>query len=190
MFSLHLLARANSAMPSTMPAQTPEPAAPVVSNLVDDSPVKPAKTSLKRPRDDDADDKNDDEDKENNGGSFVDQNEIMKWDCDQVRNRCRRFMDSGEMKVTKFQQALGVTYVSYRSFMSQSGAYKGANSDTFSAAYLFFREREEREKLEKKKPGGTKSAKATPKVKATVTDFGDLKLEGEDSEDCVKIFAT
>jgi hypothetical protein len=140
-------------------------------------------------------------DDEDDDDDLVDPNEPIKWNCNQVRTRIRNWIDNGGMKVTEFQKKIGVNANAYRNFMAQNGPYKGVNSSVYEAAYFFFRQMEERgEKIPRKKAKTTDtpaSSAAVPgtsapparKGKATLTDFGDLKLEGEDSGK-VKIYDT
>ena len=69
-------------------------------------------------------------------GMLVDQN------CDQVRRKIRRFLDSGAMKVGEFCNAIGVSNKSLNDFLRQSGAMKGSGSATYDGAWEFFKKRE------------------------------------------------
>ncbi|QDS72088.1 hypothetical protein FKW77_003311 [Venturia effusa] len=58
-------------------------------------------------------------------------------DCDQVRRKIRRLVDSG-MKVTEFANSIGISTPAYYRFMGQNGAHKGAGSDTYTNALRYF----------------------------------------------------
>ena len=66
----------------------------------------------------------------------------MDWNANQVRTRIRSYVNSGEMKVGEFQSKLGVSSKGYNDFMKQSGPMKGTGSDTYYAAFEFFKKRE------------------------------------------------
>ncbi|KAL4968687.1 uncharacterized protein BDV14DRAFT_196987 [Aspergillus stella-maris] len=57
-----------------------------------------------------------------------------KWTCGQIRDK--------EIKVSEFQNAVGVSWRGYYDFMKQAGAWKGEDSDTFASAHQFFMKRE------------------------------------------------
>jgi hypothetical protein len=105
-------------------------------------------------------------------------NLIFDWNCDQVRRKINTFIESGEMKVTQFQNAIGVSSTSYGNFMKMKGPMKGIDSSTMSGAYKFFKKRE-------------KEGKAMPKKRKTAAaqtvDLSDIHLEGED-EDAVEVY--
>ncbi|KAL2063175.1 hypothetical protein VTL71DRAFT_6247 [Oculimacula yallundae] len=111
-------------------------------------------------------------------GIYVTQN------CDQIRRKIHSFINSGEMKVGEFQQAIGVNSKGYSLFMGQSGPNKGSGSNTYLEAFKFFKRREDQ---------GIKIAAPKKKAKtATAASEGSaaldaIQLEGE--ADCsVPIF--
>ncbi|KAH9908567.1 hypothetical protein F4778DRAFT_352077 [Xylariomycetidae sp. FL2044] len=106
--------------------------------------------------------------------------DVIDQTCGQIRNKIRRFIDSGAMKVGEFQKALVVLPGSYQRFMNQIGPDAGASSTTYVRAHRFFKKRELQglravppKKRGKKGPGGEDSANPIP-------DVSDIHLEGED----------
>jgi hypothetical protein len=67
---------------------------------------------------------------------------MVDLNCDQVRRKIRSFLESGEMKVSEFQRAIGASSRSYTSFMGQNGRDKGSMSDVYPNAFAFFKKRE------------------------------------------------
>ncbi|BEI82123.1 hypothetical protein CcaverHIS002_0212830 [Cutaneotrichosporon cavernicola] len=146
-----------------------------------------------------------DDDDDDSETQLVGRGEPIKWNCNQVRTRIRSFIDNGGMKVTEFQRAIGVNPVPYRNFMAQNGPYKGENSSVYQQAYFFFREREARGlKMPRKRAKAAPAAPAAPATPsattsstsaaaakkgraAALTDFGDLRLAGEETRS-VKVY--
>ncbi|KAF2875409.1 hypothetical protein BDV95DRAFT_590911 [Massariosphaeria phaeospora] len=62
--------------------------------------------------------------------------------CDVVRRKVRALIDSGEMKVKEFKDAIGASSVTCSSFMGQNGPFKGAGSSVYQNAWAFFKKRE------------------------------------------------
>ena len=62
--------------------------------------------------------------------------------CNVVRGKINRFIESGEMKIGEFCDTLGVSGNGYRRFMAMNGKDKGSQSDTYIAAWKFFKRRE------------------------------------------------
>ncbi|KAF1958232.1 hypothetical protein CC80DRAFT_490837 [Byssothecium circinans] len=109
----------------------------------------------------------------------------MTDNCDAIRRKIRALIDSNELKVGEFQKALGVTNRAYSMFMGQNGPRNGAGSSVYSAASVFFKERELRGvKTVKRAKKGTGEAEkgATGNV-----DVSDVVLEGE-MEDKVPVY--
>ena len=53
--------------------------------------------------------------------------EEVNQSCDVIRRKINNLINSGEMKVGAFQEAIGVSAKSYSGFMSKSGRYAGDN---------------------------------------------------------------
>ncbi|KAK4454571.1 hypothetical protein QBC34DRAFT_433511 [Podospora aff. communis PSN243] len=126
--------------------------------------------------------------------------------CDQVRRKINRFLDSGEMTKTAFANEIGVSMKSLNNFLSEHGAYKGSGSSSYDLAWAFFKERELRGvAMPKKKVAKTTAASAasgtaaaaaaaTPAAKGAFAfgnssglDLSTVVLEGEDT-DSVPVF--
>ena len=113
---------------------------------------------------------------------------LMDCNCNQVRTRIRTYLASGEMKVGEFQDKLDITSGSYLRFMSQNGPTKGMGSDTFMAAYEFFKKREVAgvkmpRKRTKTSGSGSASAGTTGKgVDKEKWNVDSVKLDSEDDE--------
>ena len=102
--------------------------------------------------------------------------------CDVVRRKINTFINSGEMKVTEFQRAIGVSSNSYLTFMKQHGPTKGIESKTYDAAFAFFKKRElQGIKMQRKK---VKKADEDEKM-----DVSGIHLDGEESKE-VPIYDT
>ena len=99
--------------------------------------------------------------------------------CAAVRNKIRKFIDSGEMKVGEFQRAIGASSSTYGSFMKKTGTMDGAGSSVYRNAFAFFKLRELNGENRKKKvkAGGDGESK---KKEAEGEDFKGLILEGEE----------
>lgn len=96
--------------------------------------------------------------------------------CNVIRSKINRFLESGEMKVDEFCDAIGVSGNGYRRFMAMNGKDQGAGSDTYVAAWEFFKKRD---------MAGVKTPKkqktATPRASNSTdsgTDLSDVHLEG------------
>ncbi|PLB46072.1 hypothetical protein P170DRAFT_458240 [Aspergillus steynii IBT 23096] len=120
-------------------------------------------------------------------------NEIT-WNADQVRTRIRNFIDSGEMKIGEFQDAINVSSRSYLDFTRQSGRDKGIHSATYDNAHRFFKKRE----LQGLKPPRKKRATASSSAGAGATagkpdparfDVSGVKLPG-DEDGTVPVYDT
>jgi hypothetical protein len=61
---------------------------------------------------------------------------------DQVRRKIHRLIEHDGMKVGEFCDTIKVSQNAYRRFVSQSGKTKGAQSDVYIAAAIYFRQRE------------------------------------------------
>lgn len=103
--------------------------------------------------------------------------------CNQVRNKIRAYINSGEMKIGKFQEKLGVSSKSYGEFMGQNGPDKGMYSSTYHAAWAFFKRRElagVKMPRKKAKTVDVKDDKKTAKNDEPKQDVSDIHLEGEE----------
>ncbi|KAL5692813.1 hypothetical protein EMGR_005674 [Emarellia grisea] len=110
----------------------------------------------------------------------------IEWNCDQVRRRIRSFIESGEMKIGEFQNAIGVSSRSYLDFMGQHGRDKGSGSSTYINAARFFKKRE----LQGIKPLRKKrAAKESQKNVAEKYDVSSIHLDGE-SDQSVPVWDT
>lgn len=110
--------------------------------------------------------------------------------CTVVRGKMKRFLDSGEMRIGQFCDAIGVSQNAYRRFMAEKGQYGGMGCDTYQSAWEFFRKREMAGlKIPTKKQktaaaakaadsaGSAKSSTAAGKKEAVV-DISSVHLEG------------
>ncbi|WVW83483.1 hypothetical protein I302_105504 [Kwoniella bestiolae CBS 10118] len=129
--------------------------------------------------------------------------DIIKYSPAQIRNKIRSFINSGEMKVYEFCDAIGVSNNAYQRFMKESGQ-KGQWSDTYPGAHRFFVKRERKGiKISRKQPP-TKKAKTgdsasgdkeksktkTKKELEEEYDVSSVTLEGEDHPGGIVIFDT
>ena len=97
------------------------------------------------------------------------------YNCNDIRKRINAFLQTGEMKVTEFQRELGINSNSYGRFMKLRGPWSGAENQTMSSAYLFFKKRDLcGVKNQKKK-------KVTAEMKKAI-DVSDITLPGEDDQ--------
>ncbi|KAK5112553.1 hypothetical protein LTR85_011245 [Meristemomyces frigidus] len=112
--------------------------------------------------------------------------------CDQVRRKITRLLDSGEMKVGEFCNTLGVANNALNRFRGQTGAQKGDKSEVYVKAWKYFEKREiaglkmpnKNKKLKTAdgesstgaSAGASKSASAHPDISA-------IRLEDEESDD-------
>ncbi|KAG9565232.1 hypothetical protein KCU71_g5462, partial [Aureobasidium melanogenum] len=68
---------------------------------------------------------------------------VVTDSCQVVRNKINRLIESGEMKVTDFCHAIGVSSNAYYNFMHKHGTMKGDECAAYPAAFAFFKERED-----------------------------------------------
>ncbi|KAF2183131.1 hypothetical protein K469DRAFT_739956 [Zopfia rhizophila CBS 207.26] len=108
--------------------------------------------------------------------------------CDAIRRKIRAFIDSGEMKVGEFQNAIGVNSRSYSAFMGQNGAYKGSGSSVYYKAWAFFKKRELRGIKMPKKKAKTGDG-AVDKILSDKVDVSSVTLDGE-GQDNVEVYDT
>jgi hypothetical protein len=110
----------------------------------------------------------------------------IDWNCDQVRRRIRAFIESGEMKIGEFQDAIGFSSRSYLEFLGQNGRDKGSGSSTYINAARFFKKRE----LQGIKPPRKKRAtKESQRKIAEKYDVSGIHLDGE-SDQSVPVWDT
>ena len=104
--------------------------------------------------------------------------------CNQVRSKIRAYINSGETKVGKFQDKLGVSSKSYGDFMGQNGPDKGSYSSTYQAGWEFFKKMEvagvKMPRKKKAKTEAPKDGKKSDKSGDGKQDVSDIKLDGED----------
>ncbi|WWD10497.1 hypothetical protein V865_008633 [Kwoniella europaea PYCC6329] len=106
--------------------------------------------------------------------------DIIKYSPAQIRNKIRSFINSGEMKVYQFCDAIGVSNNAYQRFMKESGQ-KGQWSDTYAGAHRFFVKRERKGiKISRKKKNDTPASK---KAKTTSTDQDKTKTKSPSKKD-------
>ena len=113
--------------------------------------------------------------------------------CNQVRSKIRHFLDSGEMKVAEFCNAIGVSNKSLNDFLRQNGPMKGSGSATYDSAWEFFKKREIAGlKMPKKKQETTstsassavaKSGAGTKTATSAPIDVSGLELPGQWDDD-------
>ncbi|KAE8137804.1 hypothetical protein BDV38DRAFT_246249 [Aspergillus pseudotamarii] len=111
---------------------------------------------------------------------------VLKWDCNQVRRKIKNFIESKEMKVGEFQDAIGVSSRSYNAFLKMSGQMKGSESNTYLYAHRFFVKRELQGVTEPKKKPVSKQAKLDTQKKY---DVSGIHLPGEE-EGKVEVYDT
>ncbi|KAM7205549.1 hypothetical protein V8F20_003133 [Naviculisporaceae sp. PSN 640] len=121
--------------------------------------------------------------------------------CDQIRRKITRFLDSGAMTKTGFCKEIGVSMKSLNGFMGEHGPYKGFNYAAYDGAWEFFKKREVAGvKLPVKRaktatstveavaaPNGSGTT-AVPAANAPI-DISDVHLEGEET-DSVPVYDT
>lgn len=112
-------------------------------------------------------------------GMFIDEN------CDQVRRKINRFLDSGAMTKTAFAREIGVSVKSLSGFLSEHGATKGSGSATYGAAWEFFKKRE----LAGLKLPSKRQKTGAAGGAAAAVDLSDIVLPGED-DDMVPVYDT
>ncbi|KAH6650361.1 hypothetical protein F5144DRAFT_42351 [Chaetomium tenue] len=119
-------------------------------------------------------------------------------DCDQVRRKINRLLDSGEMTKTAFAKEIGVGIKSVSGFLSQNGHFKGSGCDAYVAAWKFFKQREnagvklpgnKKQKTTGSAAGEGSSSGAAGNAAKGPIDFGDIELDGEEDDD-VAVFDT
>lgn len=109
--------------------------------------------------------------------------------CDQVRRKITRLLDSGEKKFGEFCNEIGVSSNALSRFRGQSGATKGQQSDVFPAAWEYFEKRELAGlKLPTKSTKKQKTSESVSSGKAAVhPDISDVHLPGEE-DDLVPVY--
>ncbi|KAJ1716312.1 hypothetical protein NYO67_1576 [Aspergillus flavus] len=111
--------------------------------------------------------------------------DILKWNCTQVRRKIKNFIESKEMKIGEFQEAIGVSSRSYNTFLKMTGE-KGSESNTYFHAHRFFLKRELQGIKEPKKKPASKQAKLDTEKKY---DVSGIHLPGEE-ESKVQVYDT
>ena len=94
-------------------------------------------------------------------------------DCNAIRRKINKLINSGEMKVTHFQRACKITPRRYGMFMKAKGPYGGSGSNTYEAAFRFF----ERRRRQGIKEPTTKKVNKTKE--AEKLDTAGVTLDGE-----------
>ncbi|KAH0014705.1 hypothetical protein KCU78_g8535, partial [Aureobasidium melanogenum] len=116
--------------------------------------------------------------------------DIVTDSCQVVRNKINRLIESGEMKVTDFCHAIGVSSNAYYNFMHKHGTMKGDECAAYPAAFAFFKEREDAGlKIPTKKKQKTKDDDKGGKAQDDKLDISDIHLDGEDT-DSVPVYDT
>ncbi|KAI9881180.1 MAG: hypothetical protein M1830_007158 [Pleopsidium flavum] len=107
--------------------------------------------------------------------------------CTQIRRKITNFLNSGAMKVTEFQRAIGVNSGPYGRFMKATGPMGGCDNSTYDAAWMFFKKRE---------IAGVKMPSASAKKRKTsgskddaAFDVSGISVDGEKDES-VEIYDT
>ncbi|KAK4556580.1 hypothetical protein LTR86_006151 [Recurvomyces mirabilis] len=112
--------------------------------------------------------------------------------CDQVRLRITRLLDSGRVKVGQFCDAIGVSNASLLRFRGQKGREKGAMCDAYMAAFEYFKKMETAGvKIPRKKAmvaGGDDGA-AKSWTGQAYPDISNVHLDGEE-DDAVEVYDT
>ncbi|KAK3678937.1 hypothetical protein LTR78_001390 [Recurvomyces mirabilis] len=112
--------------------------------------------------------------------------------CDQVRLRITRLLDSGRVKVGQFCEAIGVSNASLLRFRGQKGREKGAMCDAYMAAFEFLKKMEMAGiKIPRKKAmvaGGGDGAAASGAGQG-YPDISNVHLDGEE-DDAVEVYDT
>ncbi|KAK3335804.1 hypothetical protein B0T19DRAFT_436625 [Cercophora scortea] len=125
--------------------------------------------------------------------------------CDQIRRKINRFIDSGAMSKTAFSREIGVSAKSLSGFLGEHGPDKGSGYAAYDAAWAYFKKREMAGlKMPTKKPklntatttttarnatAATAAAGApapkgrTAPVNSAGVDISDVYLEGEETDD-------
>lgn len=131
-------------------------------------------------------------------GMRIDQN------CNQIRKRINQILDSGIFKKGEFCSTIGSSSNSLNRFLGQSGPFKGSESEAYSNAWAWFKQRElaglkmpdvkKRQKAEAaaaaSAAGGAggptaKRAKTTGAAAAgeTLPDLNNIHLPGEETDE-------
>lgn len=122
----------------------------------------------------------------------------MTENCDQIRRKINRLLDSGAMTKTKFAGVIGVSTKSLSGFLGESGPFKGSGYAAYDGAWEYFKKLEVAGiKIPVKKAKTTPSAGATTSAAATSAsgsnsagiDISDVHLPGEE-EDNVPVYDT
>ncbi|KAI5273781.1 hypothetical protein E4T47_03028 [Aureobasidium subglaciale] len=111
---------------------------------------------------------------------------LVTDNCQVVRNKINRLIEFGEMKVTDFCSAIGVSSNAYYNIMHKHGTMKGADCAAYPAAFSYFQKREEaglklptkKQKTKDDDKGKGKSEKA----KDDKLDLSDVHLDGEETD--------
>lgn len=110
--------------------------------------------------------------------------------CEAVRDKIKRFLKSGEMKVGELQRAIHSSSASYSSFMRQTGVQGGARSTTYANAFAFFKLRElngvkiKKRKVEEVGEPAAAAARGTRGgASKSGEDFEGITLGGEEEND-------
>jgi len=105
--------------------------------------------------------------------------------CNVVRGKINRFIESGEMKIGEFCNALGVSENSYRRFLAMNGKDQGMQSDTYIAAWQFFKKRElagikppKKQRIVPSASASASSSSAAAGPSDAVPDISTVRLEG------------
>ncbi|KAH0276624.1 hypothetical protein KCU91_g3736, partial [Aureobasidium melanogenum] len=115
---------------------------------------------------------------------------VITDSCQVVRNKTNRLIESGEMEVGDFCNAIGVSSNAYYRFMHKHGTMKGDECAAYPAAYAFFKEREDAGiKIPTKKKQKTKDDDKSGKAQNDKLDLSDTHLDGEDT-DSVPVYDT
>ncbi|KAK3941114.1 hypothetical protein QBC46DRAFT_110265 [Diplogelasinospora grovesii] len=131
----------------------------------------------------------------------------MTENCDQVRRKINRVLDSGAITKTAFAKELGVSAKSLSGFLGEHGMYKGSGYAAYDSAWEFFEKRKmagvPMPTVKKAKPtpsdhpsssttGISTSTSAAGKGKGVSTapvDISDIYLDGEEEDD-VSVYET
>lgn len=137
-------------------------------------------------------------------GMYIDMN------CNQVRKRINQVLDNAIMKKGEFCNAIGSSNNSVNTFLQKRGAMEGMNSEAYTNAWAWFKQRElaglkmpdvkKRQRAEAAAaaaaaatgPDGSSAGHATKKAKTTAAsdtapDLSQIHLDGEDT-DAVLVF--
>ncbi|KAK3300754.1 uncharacterized protein B0H64DRAFT_22491 [Chaetomium fimeti] len=122
----------------------------------------------------------------------------MDEDCDQVRRKINRLLDSGEITKTAFAKEIGVGVKSVTGFLAQHGHLKGSGCAAYVAAWKYFKIREiagvklptnKKQKTTGSVAGEGSSSSAAGKTAKGPLDLSDIELDGEEYDD-VPVFDT